>query len=53
MDQYPPDGLPVNSGDDVVDGAHRLEDERLEVRAKLEKLTTSVSEATLLYTQVS
>ncbi len=53
LDQYLLDGLPVNSGDDVVNGAHRLEDGRLEVRAALEKLTASVSEPTLLYTQAN
>ncbi len=37
----------------MVDEARRLEDRRLEVRAALEKLTASVSEATLLYTQAS
>ncbi|PBK87878.1 hypothetical protein ARMGADRAFT_1085209 [Armillaria gallica] len=53
LDHCPSDGLPVNSGVDVVNGARRLEDERLEVKAVLEKLTASVSEATLLCTQDS
>ncbi|KAK0436449.1 hypothetical protein EV421DRAFT_1908059 [Armillaria borealis] len=53
LDHYPPDGLPVDSSVDVVDAARKLEDGRLEVKAALEKLTASVSEATLLYTQAN
>ncbi|PBK59977.1 hypothetical protein ARMSODRAFT_1090571, partial [Armillaria solidipes] len=53
LNHYPPDGVPVDSSIDVVDAARKLEDGRLEVKAALEKLTASVSEATLLYTQAN
>ncbi|KAK0187190.1 hypothetical protein F5146DRAFT_1063866 [Armillaria mellea] len=53
LNHYPPEGLPVDSGVDVVDAARRLEDGRLEVKAALERLKASVSEATFLYTQAN
>lgn len=53
LDHYPANGLPADSTVDVVDAARRLEDGRLEVKAALERLTASVSEATFLYTQAN
>ncbi|KAK0200358.1 hypothetical protein DFS33DRAFT_147715 [Desarmillaria ectypa] len=51
LNHYPPDGLPVNSSVDLLDGARKLEDGRLEVQDALGALWTSVTDATLLYTQ--
>ncbi len=53
LDHYPSDGLPVDSNVDLIDAARKLEDGRLEMKAALERLTTSVSEATFLYTQAN
>ncbi|KAK0218766.1 hypothetical protein IW262DRAFT_1462255 [Armillaria fumosa] len=53
LDHYSADGLPADSSVDVVDAARRLEDGRLEVKAALERLTASVSEAAFLYTQAN
>ncbi len=50
LDHYHP---PVDSSVDVVDAARKLEVGRLEVKAALERLTASVSEATFLYTQAN
>ncbi|KAK0473577.1 hypothetical protein IW261DRAFT_1657495 [Armillaria novae-zelandiae] len=53
LDHYPPNGLPADSSVDMVDAARRLEDGRLEVKAALERLVASVSEATFQYTQAN
>ncbi|KAK0447390.1 uncharacterized protein EV420DRAFT_1483759 [Desarmillaria tabescens] len=51
LNHYPPDGLPVSSSVDLLDGARKLEDGRLEVHDALRALQVSIKDATLLYTK--